>query len=191
MPEIIEIVLEPLSPKAFAPFGQIVGESGTAPHFTGSHIAAWRMAFEAEGGAEILFARYVHQPIELSRMERHFNVTQAFLPLGDQPSVMVVAAPADLGDRAAKPKPQAVRAFYVEGSRGIMLWKGTWHALTRFPARPSGAEFAVITGAATQAELERETRDGARPKLTQVVDFATEYGAVLKVVDPHRLMAVG
>jgi hypothetical protein len=52
-----------------------------------------------------------------------------------------------------------------------MLWRGTWHALTRFPATPGGAGFAFLTDANTQRELEQQRADGTPPKLTQEIDY--------------------
>jgi len=179
-----EVALEPLDAAAFASFGQIVGAPEGAPVFTGPHIDSWRLDFAVEGGVELMFTRYHHQAMVFTRMERHTNVTQAFLPLGCSPSVMVVAT---TSGAEARPTPETVRAFYVPGDRGIMLWRGTWHALTRFPVHASGAAFALITGRETQAELEREARDGTRPRLTEVIDFAAQGGSCL-VVDPAGLL---
>src|SRR5689334_16790406 len=72
------------------------------------------------------------EPIEWSQMERHLAVTQAFLPLGGVASIMVVAPPSDPADRKALPPPDSVRAFHMDGSRGVVLRRGTWHALRRF-----------------------------------------------------------
>ena len=47
----------------------------------------------------------------------------------------------------------------------------------------------MITGAATQQELERQNRDGTRPALTQVVDFEKDFGVGFAVVDPQGLLA--
>lgn len=188
MTTIHEIVLEPLNPETFAPFGQLIGELNTPAVFSGPHIDSWRMDFGAEGPIELMFSRYRYQPMAFTQLERHFNVTQCFVPLGNQPSVMVVAAPTVQDGRNASPAPSAIRAFYADGSRGILLWKGTWHALTRFPARPSGAEFALITGYATQRELEREKASGIPPRLTEVIDYRERFGVSLKVVDSGGLL---
>ncbi len=189
MTTVRKIELEPLNAEAFAPYGQIIGEGKGPPVFSGPHIASWQMDFAVDGGIELMFARYVHQAVQFDRMERHFNVTQAFIALGDAASVMVVAGPVDPGDHDAVPSPEAIHAFHVGGDVGLMLWKGTWHALTRFPARAPGADFALITGRDTQAELERQLADGSVPKHTQVMDFAARAGLSFEVVDPMGLIA--
>jgi hypothetical protein len=70
-----------------------------------------------------------------------------------------------------------------------MLWRGTWHALDRFPACPPHADFAFITGADTQRELERQLRDDTQPKLTQVIDTRVCLHAAFRVVDPLGLVS--
>lgn len=189
MPKIVDIELEVPTAEAFQPFGQLISAQPGPPAFTGAHIESWRLDFAADGGVELMFARYAHQPLRFHLMERHFAVTQSFVALGGEASVMAVATPTDLADRAAVPRPESVRAFYVDGSAGVMLWRGTWHTLTRFPVSATGAAFALITGAATQRELERQTRDGTPPKLTQVVDFDNELGIGFQVVDARGLIA--
>lgn len=189
MNQVTMIDLEPVSAETFAPFGQIIGAPEGPPVFTGPHIASWRLDFAVDGETELMFARYVHQPFRFTRLERHFNVTQSFIALDGAASVMVVAGATDPADASATPPPEAIRAFYIGGGAGIMLWKGTWHALTRFPARAPGADFALITGRETQAELERQLADGSPPRHTQVVDFAAHASVSFEVVDPQGLIA--
>lgn len=182
------IRLEPLTPEAFAPFGQIIAERDAPPVFAGPGLASWRMAYEAAGASELMVVRYDHRPLELTMLERHLNVSQSFVALGGVPSVMVVAAPT--GEEAESlPAPGDLRAFLVPGGAGILLWRATWHALTRFPLRPEGGAFLMVTGRETQRELERQNADGTPPRLTQVVDFAARAGVRLEVVDPQGLLA--
>ena len=72
-----------------------------------------------------------------------------------------------------------------------MLWKATWHALTRFPIGPFGGGFVLITGDATQRELERQRHGGAEPDLTEVVDYEAAFGVTFRVVDPDGLAGAG
>lgn len=185
------IPLEPLSPQAFAPFGQVIAEHEAAPVFTGAGLRAWRMSYEVAGETELMVVRYDHRPLAFTMLERHLNVSQSFVALGGAPSVMAVAAPTDPNDRSSVPEPGRVRAFLVPGSIGILLWRGTWHALTRFPARAEGATFLMVTGRATQQELERQNADGTPPRLTQAVDYAELAGLRFEVVDPLGLLPGG
>lgn len=184
----IDVELEPLTAQAFAGYGEVIGLAEGPPVFSGSHIKSWRQDFACDGPVEVMLARYAHQPMQLSLLERHFNVTQAFIPLSADPWVMVVAGLTIPADRDARPAPDSVRAFHVPAGRGIMLARGAWHALTRFPVNPAGAAFVLITGADTQRELERQLKDGTRPTHTQVVDFARDPGVTLRVADRRGLI---
>ena len=188
MTEIVEVALEPLTADAFAPYGQLITARDEPPVFEAAHLEAWQMDFAVDGEIELMVVRYIHQEMRWTTMERHFNVTQSFMALGGAASVMVVADPTDAADRTVPPRPETARAFLVDGAQGVMLWRGTWHALTRFPVPAAGGAFAMITGAATQQELERQNREGTRPKLTQVVDFEKTYGVGFAVVDPAGLL---
>lgn len=185
MVETVAIPLRRLSLEAFAPFGQIIGSPAGPPVFGAQHLQSWRLAFDVEGAAELMLCRYAHQRYELTTLERHLEVTQSFVALGAARSVMVVAAATA---RDQPPAPEAVHAYHVPGDVGLMLWRGTWHALTRFPVSPSGAAFLMVTGRETQRELERQQDDGTPPRLTQVVDFEERSGLALRVVDPERLL---
>jgi ureidoglycolate hydrolase len=185
MAKTVEVRLEPLSAEAFAPFGALVGKAAGEPVFRNPGLSSWRLPFGADDPVEMMFSYYDHQEPAFTLVERHHAVSQGFIPLGGAESIMVVAPPT-AGD--AVPDAADVRAFLVPGDTGIVLHRGVWHALNRFPARPPGVGFALLTSSATQAELERQKRDGTRPALTDVHDFAAEEGVSLRVSDPDRLM---
>lgn len=189
MTKLVKVALEPLTEDAFAPYGQLIMARDEPPAFDVAHLDAWRMDFAVDGDIELMYARYIHQEMRWTTMERHFNITQSFMALGGAASVMVVADPTDLNDPSTLPSPESVRAFLVDGTQGVLLWKGTWHALTRFPVPAAGGAFAMITGAATQHELERQNRDGTRPRLTEIADFEKTLGIGFAVVDPDGLLA--
>jgi ureidoglycolate hydrolase len=189
MPDVVPIRLERLSTEAFAPCGQLVcARSDEAPVFEAPHLRSWRQGFEVRGSTELMFIHYRHQPIAFAALERHFRVTQTFIPLGGAGSVMVAAPPTDPDDWNSLPEPGRLRAFHVPGTLGLMLWRGSWHALTRFPTGPEGAGFVCLTDAATQRELERQRADGTPPELTQEVDYRERFGVSFEVIDPDGLL---
>ncbi len=188
MPDIIEIPIELLTPEAFAPFGQVIGERDDPPLFQGGNATTWGVDFEIDGKMELHFARFEYQPaLEFSLIERHFAVTQSFIPLNNDASVTVFAPPTDPDDASAIPRPEDLRAFYIDGARGVMMWKGTWHS-SRFPARAPAATFAFLTDAHTTAELS-EMLAGKPGKLTQLVDYDERFGQRFRLSDPQGLMA--
>lgn len=181
----LQVAVEPLTPDSFAPFGEVIGPSTSEPDFLVDWVRGRRLAYDTDSATDLLFMEYCSVPLECELVERHFAVTQAFIPLDGTPSVMVVAAP---GGPAEVPVPVAFRAFAVPGSSGIMLWRGTWHAVTRYPLRSAGGKFALITGRETQLELAHASNGGPRPKLTETMSFVERYQTKLTIVDPHGLL---
>ncbi len=185
----IQIPIEPFTAESFAPFGIVLGEPGYAAEFAGSRSHSWLMPFEAEGGAQIMFSRYYHQPIRFSLLERHFNVTQGFVPLSGAPLIMVVAPPTPPAGPAAIPAPEALRAFYMSGATGLLMHKGTWHTLDRYPVRPPHMDCVFLTARTTQVELMREKSEGIAPVLTEVVDYTTHAGVTFEVLGAEAFVA--
>ena len=184
--EICEITLEEVSDELFNPFGQLLCEKNDEPDFTGDGMESWALKFCSERNVELMFNRFHYKPFKFSMLERHFHVTQTFLPLGGMPMVMIVSEPTDPQDRSSIPNPEDIRAFYIEGNIGVMLWKATWHALHRFPARPPYVDVGLITESETQHELETELKVGVNPKRTEAIDYAKISNIGFKVVDPKQ-----
>jgi ureidoglycolate lyase len=182
-PAVHPLRLERLTAEAFAPFGHLVARGEGQPTFATGTIASWPIPFAVDDALHLMWCWYPYVPLVFDRLERHAAVTQAFLPLGGAASVMVVAP----GGAGRPPEPVELRAFLVPGDAGIVLARHCWHALTRFPAQPPGAAFALLTSKATQAELEAERAGGAIPTRTVVVDFAAR-GVEFRVEDPDRLL---
>jgi ureidoglycolate lyase len=185
---IVEVPVERLSADAFAPFGQIIGDHQEAPVLVGPAIRTWRLALEMDGHPELVVLRFEHGPFECTTLERHLAASQCSVALGDVASIMVVAAPAGPADPDGVPRPEAVRAFFVPAGFGILLWRGIWHSLNRFPVRRQGGEFVMLGDRETQRELERQTVDGTPTPRTQLVDFAERAGVTFRIVDPQGLL---
>lgn len=135
----------PLSAAAFAPFGDVIearpaGDPGAFPinggMVTRHHDLA---AVELEGGRALinLFeAKPYAYPLEIAMLERHPLGSQAFIPLSEQPFVIVVAPAGDVLD------PASLRAFITNGRQGINYRRGVWHHMLLAVGAP--ARFAVI-----------------------------------------------
>ena len=184
--EIYEVILEKVSDELFDPFGQLLCEKNDDPDFTGDGMESWALKFSSEQNVELMFNRFHYKAFEFSMLERHFHVTQTFLPLGGMPMVMIVSESTDPKDRSSIPNPENIRAFYIDGNIGVMLWKATWHALHRFPARPPYVDVGLITEVETQNELETELKVGANPKRMEEIDYAKISNISFKVVDPKQ-----
>jgi len=173
---LVRIPVEPFSATAFAPFGIAVGEPARPPDVAGAASRLWLIPFEGEGGFQLAFMRFARQPMRFSKLERHFAVTQGYAPLGGDPFVTVVGPPTA---RDAPPEPERLRAFLLDGRQGLLMHRGVWHALDRFPTASAHVDVAFITSASTQAELMPGAREA--PKLTEVVDCAERLGVTFEV----------
>jgi ureidoglycolate hydrolase len=163
------LTVEPADPGSFAPFGQIVERGPAPPVFENAGLRSWRFDYQAIGTTQMMLCEFREIPLRFSRIERHHDVTQGFLPLSGRWMVMVVAA--DTGPDL--PRPEALRAFLFAPHQGILLGRAVWHAVNRFPIG-GNAVCAVLTTRETQAELEQARSGGPPPRRTEFHDFATE-----------------
>lgn len=123
------VPLEPLTPAAFAPFGDVieaVGEPSFA--FNGGMAGRFHDLTRTEAleggriGLSIARAQPYTLPLTLDLLERHPLGSQAFVPLGPHPFVAIVAP--DEGGRPGRP-----RAFLTEPGQGVNYLRGAWHGV--------------------------------------------------------------
>ena len=141
---MLELKAEPLTPEAFAPFGDVI-DTRTADYFP---INAGRtrryhdlakvetLGEQARTLISIFVSQPVSLPLELDFLERHPQGSQAFMPLHDERFVVVVAPPGD------SIEPDEVRAFVTDGRQGVNYRAGTWHAIQSVLEREG--EFLVV-----------------------------------------------
>lgn len=174
-----QVKIEPLTDEAFAPFGQLISAKDRPPDFeTESGTQGWAVDFSS-GRPLIMLLKTRYQGLRFSKLERHFNLTQTFLPLGGSPAVVAVAPPST--DRTASPAPAEVRAFLLDGTKGYVLAHGTWHSLDRFPLYPPETRWVIITDRETQDDLLAAYRGQGGWTLTQEADYAAERGLAFEL----------
>lgn len=105
---------EPLTSEGFAPFGQVVGRDDVVLELRGDET------FHLD------IISYEHKPLRFEVLNRHHHATQALVALGGKPSVVLVGPP-DL-DFTSADHLGSLRAFIADGTVGINLALGTWHA---------------------------------------------------------------
>ncbi|HEU0134638.1 MAG TPA: ureidoglycolate lyase [Allosphingosinicella sp.] len=123
-----EMIPEPLTAEAFAPFGNVVEASDSAVKLDinqGHAVRYDRLAdvdAADEGGTAIvsLFRARPLAELVLRAFERHPLGSQTFVPLSGRP-YLVAVAPAGPFD------PAAIRLFRAEGHQGVHYRKGVWH----------------------------------------------------------------
>jgi ureidoglycolate lyase len=180
MPTVHEVKIEPLTEEGFVPFGQVVSAKARPPDFrTESGTEGWAVDF-GSGRPLVMLLRTPYQRLGFSKLERHFNLTQTFLPLGGSPAVVAVAPPSP--DRSAIPEPAAIRAFLLDGTMGYALARGAWHSLDRFPLYPPDTRWVIITDHETQQDLLASYSGKGEWKLTQEVDYRTRFDTTFALV---------
>lgn len=146
------ILTEPLSATAFAPFGDVLDASGTPDKLINAGLCGRyhdraRLDFGPDGraGISIFNAQPRSLPYELTLLERHPDGSQAFIPMTQNP-FLVIVAPDDGGI------PGPVRAFLTAPGQGINLLRNTWHGVLT-PLHAPGL-FAVIDRIGDSANLQ-------------------------------------
>lgn len=136
------IRIQPLTPEAFAPFGEILDTAGAPDKLInqglcGRYHDCATLDFTEAGRAGISLFRseLCSLPVTLKLMERHPLGSQAFLPMS-MDGFLVVVAPDDAG------KPGTPLAFRTAPGQGINFHRNTWHGVLT-PLSGSGL-FAVV-----------------------------------------------
>lgn len=148
------LVVQPLTREAFAPFGEVLDTEGWENHYpinAGKCERYHAMATtEATGSnARVILSVFKATPyalpLKLTMVERHPFGSQAFMPLSQQPFLVVVAQ--DDGSRPAEP-----RAFLTKPGQGVNYPRNLWHGVLT----PIGApqDFIVVDRAGDGNNLE-------------------------------------
>ncbi len=134
MKETVEVVEAPIveaTRENVSEYGLFIGtdvpNAGLSiPFYKGSVQEGHNLPFECTGSAVIRTARISKRDPEVYWLERHMNMTQLFIGLGDQPFAMVLGKP-NHAQGAKAPDLAQVKCFIFPAGHGIMLHKGTWH----------------------------------------------------------------
>lgn len=146
--------ISPLTQAAFAPFGQVIETKGHTPIAINQGYCQRfddlaQLEVTAQQGRPVLSifrSKPLGLPIYLHQMERHLLASQAFIPLCDQPWLVVVA-PAGNFERAQ------LRGFMAQGKQGVNFAPGTWHHFSL--ALEQVSDFLVIDRGATEPDCEQ------------------------------------
>ena len=149
-----DILCQPLTADAFAPFGDVI-QLRDAPDkminagLCGRHHDLALLDFGEDGRAGIsLFDAHPRSlPYALDLLERHPEGSQAFIPMTQNPFLVIVS-------ETAHSRPQA---FLTMPGQGINLHRGTWHGVLTPLAAPG--LFAVIDRIGDTANLEEHHLD--------------------------------
>ena len=140
--------LEPLTAKAFAPFGEVLDATGDFRLINAGlcrrHHDRAQLDFGPVGraGISIFKAEARALPYVFDLIERHPDGSQAFVPMTADPFLVIVSPGPD----------HPPRAFLTNGAQGINLHRGSWHGVLTPLAAPG--LFAVIDHIGDGANLE-------------------------------------
>ena len=142
-----QIMTEPLTPAAFAPFCEVLQAAGAYRLINAGlcrrHHDLARLDFgDGRAGLSVFQAEARALPYRFDLIERHPDGSQAFVPMTADPFLVIVAT-----DPQATP-----RAFLTNGAQGINLHRGTWHGVLTPLAAPG--LFAVVDRIGPGANLE-------------------------------------
>ncbi|XOV85128.1 MAG: ureidoglycolate lyase [bacterium] len=156
-----ELHLQPLTQSQFAPFGEVIETrdrntpSQQQPMNDARFLRFDNLATtEIEPGCQaiISIAQCQHPtalPYPITLLERHPLSSQAFIPLQQQPMIIVVAA-----SRTAS-EPGDLQGFLTNGQQGIQYHRGTWH-MPLIAFQP-GATFLIIDSNDTRPNCDEYT----------------------------------
>ncbi|WP_434290394.1 ureidoglycolate lyase [Celeribacter sp. SCSIO 80788] len=150
------ITTEPLTPEAFAPYGDVLDAVGAPDKIINQgkcgryhDRASVDVAPDTGGrvGISIFHAELRDFPYTLDLIERHPEGSQAFVPMSADPYLVIVSD----GPEAAP------RAFVTDGAQAINFHRGTWHGVLT-PLTGNGL-FAVIDRIGDTPNLEEHWFD--------------------------------
>lgn len=124
---------EPLTREAFRPFGDVIDAAGESfPINAGMTDRFHDLArLDADGriGISLAEGRPYELPLPVAMVERHPLGSQAWIPLGPDP-FLVVVAPDEGG------VPGIPRAFLTAPGQGVNYLRGVWHGVLTPLSRP-------------------------------------------------------
>jgi ureidoglycolate lyase len=124
-----QITPKALTPENFAPFGDVIEVNDNAKNFSINdgftqryHDLAEVDVTQENGRTLINIFRStpLDQPVSIKMMERHPLSSQAFIPMGQQPFLVVVAPKGELDI-------SKIEVFLASSNQGVNYHKGTWH----------------------------------------------------------------
>ncbi len=129
MSDAVQLVIEPLTREAFAPFGDVIEASDAVKHFpiNAGNTERFHDLANLDAGedgrviASIFRGLPRELPFTVPMMERHPKGSQAFVSLSGRHYLVVVARPGE------PPVAADLRCFLATAAQGVNYAKGVWH----------------------------------------------------------------
>lgn len=129
----MKIKVQELTEEAFSPFGTVLGRpESKQPDISDEIAEVWLgfsdlMGIGSVPGKQITYLGIHSRPEKNDKIEKHNTSAEAFIPLDGETILMVVSAEATNAD--GTPDMSKCKAFLLDGSKGVLLKKSTWHAV--------------------------------------------------------------
>jgi ureidoglycolate lyase len=126
----MQIKVEILTQDAFQSFGRVLGEpEDISPTLSDAVSNVWLgfsdlMGIGEKPGQQATFLKIHTRPGLYDKMEKHESSAEVFIPLQGQ-SILLVAPRKEVD----RPVMDQARAFLMDGSKGVLMHAGTWHAV--------------------------------------------------------------
>jgi ureidoglycolate hydrolase len=139
------VKVEKLTETAFAKFGNVLGEPDSKkPNIVDAISNVWLGSSDLMGigetaGKHVTYLKILRRPDRNDKIEKHETSAEAFIPMEGR-SVLIVV-PAEATDEFGRPDMEQCRAFYMDGSKGVLMKPGTWHAV---PSPISGMATYIV-----------------------------------------------
>ena len=156
-----QIIPKVLTPENFAQFGDVIEVNDNAKNFSINdgftqryHDLAEVDVTQENGRTLINIFRStpLEQPVSIKMMERHPLSSQAFIPMGQQPFLVVVAPKGELDI-------SKIEVFLASSNQGVNYHKGTWHHYCL--ALHQVSDFIVVDRGGAGANCDSITLDGS------------------------------
>lgn len=124
-----EIIIQDLTPEAFSPYGDVIHPDNAQQSISINYGNTQRYHDLAnidtlqDGGktvVNIFRSIPLSLPIQIKFLERHPLASQAFIPLGNEPYLVVVAPKGELHE-------SKIEVFLASSEQGVNYHAGTWH----------------------------------------------------------------
>ena len=125
----LRITAQPLTADAFAPFGDVIESEGQHSfHINDGNAQRFHDVTKAEStgdanhiGISLVDVNPYKMPLSITLMEKHPKGSQAFMPLDNEPFLVMVAP------RGPAIKIEEIQAFITNGRQGINYHTDSWH----------------------------------------------------------------
>lgn len=151
--------VEWLTAERFAPFGDVIEVNDAVHHYTINQGYTERyhdlaavdvLNYNGRVALNIFRSTPLPRPIQIRLLERHPMSSQAFMPLGQAPYLVVVAPAGEL-------QPANIRAFIASPNQGVNYHAGTWHHFCL--ALDTTSDFLVVDRVGSGPNCDEQTLD--------------------------------